>query len=78
MRSGKLLPADYWPNLALIGCWKGGTVGSYIKKFPQWFDPDDDGMVPVRDWGYLSSEARGSIPLSDRRLSLVLDLVGLS
>ena len=65
LRSGKLLPADYWPNLALIGCWKGGTVGNHIKKFPHWFDPDRQGMPPVRDWGYLSSEARGSIPLSD-------------
>ena len=74
LRSGKLLPADYWPHLALIGCWKGGTVGSYIKKFPQWFDPDEDGMVPVRDWGYLSSEARGSIPLSDQGSAGVLTI----
>ena len=64
-RDGKLLPADLWPNLALIGCWKGGTVGSYVKSFPEWFDPDGERAVPVRDWGYLSSEARGSIPLSD-------------
>jgi hypothetical protein len=64
-RGGKLLPADYWPNLALIGCWKGGTVGAYLDKFPAWFDPDGEGGVKVRDLGYLSSEARGSIPLSD-------------
>ena len=64
-RDGKLLPVDYWPNLALIGCWKGGTVGSYLERFPDWFDPDTKGMPPIRDWGYLSSEARGSIPLSD-------------
>ena len=65
IRSGKLLPADYWPNLALLGCWKGGTVGTTVKKLSGWFDPDGRRMVPVRDWGYLSSEARGSIPLSD-------------
>jgi len=64
-RGGKLLPADYWKHLALIGCWKGGTVGSYIEQFPDWFHPDGEQPVPVRDWGYLSSEARGSIPLSD-------------
>ena len=29
------------------------------------FNPDGIRSVPVRDWGYLSSEARGSIPLSD-------------
>jgi len=72
LRSGKLLPADYWPNLALIGCWKGGTVGAYIKKLPNWFDPDGRGMTPVRDLGFLSSEARGSIPLSDRGSAGVL------
>lgn len=64
-RDGRLLPADLWPNLALIGCWKGGTVGAYVKSFPEWFDPDGKRPVPVRDWGYLSSEARGSIPLTD-------------
>ncbi len=64
-RDGYLLPADYWPDLALIGCWKGGTVGAYLERFPGWFDPDGREAVAVRDWGYLSSEARGSIPLSD-------------
>jgi hypothetical protein len=49
----------------LIGCWKGGTVGHYLEKFDGWFNPDGRRSVPVRDWGYLSSEARGSIPLSD-------------
>lgn len=64
-RDGRLLPADYWPRLALIGCWKGGTVSQCVDTFPAWFDADDKAPVPVRDWGYLSSEARGSIPLSD-------------
>ena len=64
-RDGLLVPGDYWPDLGLIGCWKGGTVGHYLEKFDQWFNPDGTRPVPVRDWGYLSSEARGSIPLSD-------------
>ena len=64
-RGGRLLPGDYWPRLALIGCWKGGTVGHYLSKFDAWFRPDGGAPVPVRDWGYLSSECRGSIPLSD-------------
>ena len=71
-RNGRLLPADYWPDLALIGCWKGGTVGSYVDRFPQWFDPDKRGMVPTRDWGFLASEARGSIPLTDHGSAGVL------
>ena len=64
-RNGKLLPGDYWPHLGLIGCWKGGTVGHYLNQIDAWFNPDGTHPVPVRDWGYLSSEARGSIPLSD-------------
>ena len=64
-RGGRLLPADYWPRLALIGCWKGGTVGAHLERFPQWFDPAGQKPVPVRDWGYLSSEARGSVPTTD-------------
>ena len=64
-RDGRLVPGDYWPKLALIGCWKGGTVGHYLEKFDAWFNPDSARPVAVRDWGYLSSEARGSIPLSD-------------
>jgi hypothetical protein len=64
-RDGKLLPADFWPELELIGCWKGGTVGAHVEGFGAWFDPDGKAPRPVRDWGYLSSEARGSIPLTD-------------
>lgn len=64
-RDGVLKPGDYWPKLGLIGCWKGGTVGHYLEQFGDWFDPDGSRPVPVRDWGYLSSEARCSIPLSD-------------
>ena len=71
-RGGRLVPADYWPRLALIGCWKGGTVGSYIERFPEWYDPDGRGMVPVRDMGYLASEARMSVPVSDNGAGGVL------
>ncbi|HMS16922.1 MAG TPA: GH3 auxin-responsive promoter family protein [Planctomycetota bacterium] len=71
-RAGMLLPVDYWPGLKLIGCWKGGTVGGYLQKFPGWFDPEGQKPIPVRDWGYLSSEARGSIPVTDRGAGGVL------
>jgi hypothetical protein len=73
-RDGTLRPGDYWPELALIGCWKGGTVGHYVDKFAPWFDPDGRRPVPVRDWGYLSSECRGSIPLSDEGSKGVLTI----
>jgi GH3 auxin-responsive promoter len=73
-RRGRLLPADYWPDLALIGCWTGGTVGGHVHRFGQWFDPDGSCGVAVRDWGWLSSEARGSIPISDDRRGGVLSV----
>jgi len=63
----ELLPKYFWPDLALIECWKGGTVGLYLREFPRYF-----GNVPIRDFGYLSSEARSSIPISDEGAGGVL------
>ena len=56
---------EVWPDLCVIACWKGGSVGTYLKKFARYF-PDD---VAIRDLGYLSSENRGSIPLTDAGIS---------
>lgn len=67
-KEGRLLPRDVWPNLALIGCWKGGSVGLYLREFDGLFDPS----TPIRDWGYLASEVRGSVPLVDEGCSGVL------
>jgi len=63
----ELLPKYFWPNLQLIGCWKHGTVGLYLKEFPKYFDD-----IPVRDFGYSSSESRNSIPISDEGAGGVL------
>jgi len=73
-RGGRLLPADYWPHMALIGCWKGGTVSAYLERFPEWYDPDGKGMPANRDMGYLASEARMSIPVSDHGAGGVLTI----
>lgn len=56
----ELLPKYFWPKLALIECWKGGTVKLYLKDLPRYF-----GDVPVRDFGCLSTETRSSIPITD-------------
>ncbi len=56
----ELLPRYFWPKLALIECWKGGTVKLYLKELPRYFGP-----VPVRDFGCLSTETRSSIPITD-------------
>ena len=65
---GALLPKHVWPNLAAIGCWKGGSVGMYVSKFDQYY-PEG---TPVRDCGYYASEHRGSVPISDDDSSGVL------
>jgi hypothetical protein len=49
------------PGLAAIGCWKGGTVGSYLADFGTYFPQ----RPPVRDLGYYATELRGSVPLTD-------------
>ena len=58
---GVLRPGLAWPELAAIGCWKGGTVGAYLAKFDTYFPQ----RPPVRDLGYYATELRGSVPLSD-------------
>jgi hypothetical protein len=58
---GVLRPGLVWPEIAAIGCWKGGTVGSYLDKFEAYFPQ----RPPLRDIGYLATEVSGSVPLSD-------------
>lgn len=68
-RQGTLRPEDLWPELCLISCWKGGPMSFYLERLPQMF-----GTVPVRDFGYMASEGRGSIPLSNEGAGGVLAL----
>jgi hypothetical protein len=59
---GLLRPGLAWPELAAVGCWKGGTVGAYLTRFDTLFPQG----LPVRDFGYYATELRGSVPLSDQ------------
>jgi len=68
MEKGTLLPKDFWKNLTLIACWTGGTVGLYVKELAKYF-PEG---VKMRDFGYVSTEARVSVPISDNGPSGVL------
>jgi GH3 auxin-responsive promoter len=61
MGDGTLRPGLAWPSISAIGCWKGGTVGSYLTNFDAYFPQ----RPPVRDIGYLATEVSGSVPLSD-------------
>ena len=57
--TGKLLPKDCWP-LQVLGCWTGGSVGIQAQRLVAAY-----GDVPLRDLGYLASEARVTLPISD-------------
>ncbi len=62
-----LLPKTVWPQSTVISCWKGGPMSFYLEKLPEFY-----GDLPVRDLGYMASEGRGSIPISDEGAGGVL------
>ncbi len=58
-RRGQLEPRDYWPNLTMIACWLGGSVGRYL-----------EGLLPLlpegvmlADCGYGASEGKFNLPM---------------
>ena len=68
-RTGRLLPADYWPNLDFLANWTGGTMGAYLGHYPEFF-----GERPVRDIGLIASEGRMTIPVEDGTPAGILDI----
>jgi len=68
--TGHLYPKDFWPNLELIGCWKGGTLFLYLESFKKYFKEN----MPVRDLGLIASEGRFSTPISDEGSAGILDI----
>ncbi len=68
-QTGTLYPKDYWPCDCILGNWMGGSVGSYLRHYPQYF-----GATPVRDVGLIASEGRMTIPLADGSPAGVLDV----
>ena len=68
-RTGRLLPKEYWPELAVLANWKGGSCGVYLARYPEYF-----GETPVRDIGLLASEGRMTLPFRDEGASGVLDV----
>lgn len=63
-------PVDAWPDLALVGCWLGGTSGLQAGRLAERF-----GHRPFRDLGYLASEGHFTVPLEDGTAGGLLDLV---
>ena len=54
-------PRAYWPSLRVIACWTGGSVGARLPELRRLYGEE----VPIRDLGYLASEARMSMPIAD-------------
>jgi hypothetical protein len=57
---GELRLDDAWPDLALVGCWLGGSAGHHA-----WRLARDYGPVPLRDLGLVASEGRVTLPVAD-------------
>lgn len=68
-QTGRLLPKDYWPALQMVANWTGGTMGSYLHQFPEFF-----GETPIRDPGLIASEGRMTIPVEDGTPAGILDI----
>jgi len=68
-RTGRLLPKDYWPDLRFLSNWTGGTMGAYLRGYPEFF-----GDCPVRDVGLIASEGRMTIPIEDGTPAGILDI----
>jgi hypothetical protein len=69
-RTGHLYPKDYWPTMQVLSNWCGGSMGAYLRNYPEYWGP-----VPVRDIGLIASEGRMSIPLEDGTTGGVLDIL---
>lgn len=57
---GRLQPSACWNSLEFVGCWLGGSAGFQAKKLAAHF-----AGTPLRDLGFLASEASITIPLAD-------------
>lgn len=66
-KTGGLRPCDVWPELKLLACWLGGSVGIQARKLSTYY-----GNLPVRDIGYMASEAHATLPYQDNTSSGVL------
>lgn len=68
-RTGTFRPKDVWPTLSLIGCWMGGSMGAYLRSFPDYF-----GNAVPRDIGLIASEARMTVTKDDNTPNGILEI----
>lgn len=63
-----LYPRDFWPQLAVVSTWMGGSVATYLPKVREYF-----GEAPLRDHGLSASEGHMTSPMQDESCSGLLD-----
>lgn len=68
-KTGRLLPADCWPDLTLVGCWLGGSIGFHMDSLDRYY-----GSVALRDIGYMASEGCITLPIEDATPAGILAL----
>lgn len=68
-QTNALRPKDVWPNLGMLGNWTGGSVGAYMRHYPEYF-----GEPAVRDIGLIASEGRMTIPIEDNTPGGILEI----
>lgn len=59
-KSEELAAVDLWPNLALLGCWLGGSIGYHAAALDLGYK-----KIPRRDIGYLASEGFFTLSSND-------------
>lgn len=69
-KKGALRLGDCWPELRMIACWLGSSMGAQVHRIYDHFDR----QVPVRDFGYQASEGSFSLPHQDHTPSGILAL----
>lgn len=52
--------SDLWPNLKAVSCWREGSCRVLLPQLKKLLP----GNLPILEMGYLSSECRGSLPVS--------------
>lgn len=67
-RRGGLRLGDCWPELAIVGCWLGGSAGIQARHLDAHFAPE----VARRDLGLVASEGRLTVPVDDDSAAGVL------
>ena len=69
-KHGRLLPFACWESLQFVGCWLGGSAGMHAQELAAYYGT----RVPLRDLGFLSSEATITIPAGDGSAAGILAL----